>query len=123
MTEDVRSDEERQRARMEREARRAGRDFDGMYTEVGAGEPRKPGRPRNPRRNVMARRLVALILLAAAALVAWFVISLFEPGKGSGHGSVTVTISPDGSPFARTTRPPAASASAPTIASPKPPPD
>jgi uncharacterized YceG family protein len=36
--------------------------------------------------------MVALLLLGAMALVAWFLISLFEPGKGSGHGTVSVTI-------------------------------
>jgi uncharacterized YceG family protein len=39
---------------------------------------------------------VALILLAAVAAVAWFAISLFQPGKGGGSGSVPVTI-PSGS--------------------------
>jgi UPF0755 protein len=92
LTEELRSEEERQRARLEREARRAGRDTDGMYTEVDAGEPRRPGRPRHGRGHIYARRFVALLLLAAAALVAWFVISLFQPGKGSGHGTVAVTI-------------------------------
>ena len=87
-----RSEEERQRARLEREARRAGRDGDGLYTEVAPAEPRKPGRPPHGRGHIYARRFVALLLLAAAALVAWFVISLFQPGKGSGHGTVAVTI-------------------------------
>jgi uncharacterized YceG family protein len=92
LTGDIRSEEERQRARMEREARRAGRDIDGMYTEVGSGEPRKPGRPRHGRGHIFARRFVALLLLAAVALVAWFAISLFQPGKGDGHGTVAVRI-------------------------------
>jgi len=88
----IRSEEERQRARLEREARRAGRDGEGMYMEVGEGEPRNPGRPRHGRGHIYARRFVALLLIAAAALVAWFVISLFQPGKGGGHGTVAATI-------------------------------
>jgi peptidoglycan lytic transglycosylase G len=93
LSEEIRSEEERQRARMEREARRAGRDIDEMYVDGNsAGAPRKPGRPRHARGHIFARRFVALILLAAVALVAWFAISLFEPGKGSGHGTVAVTI-------------------------------
>jgi UPF0755 protein len=96
LTDDIRSEEERQRARLEREARRAGRDVDDMYVEPyvdpNAGAPRKPGRPRPTRSHVFARRFVALILIAAVAVVAWFAISLFEPGKGGGHGTVAVTI-------------------------------
>jgi uncharacterized YceG family protein len=81
---------------MEREARRAGRDIDGMYAGANPSVPSPPGRPRHGRGHIFARRFVALLLLAAVAAVAWFFISLFEPGKGSGHGTVSVTI-PSGS--------------------------
>ncbi len=96
-----RSEEERQRALLEREARRAGRDGDGdgHYVDQAPAPPRAPGPPggsRPSRGHVAARRLVALILLVALAAVAWFAISLFQPGKGGGSGSVAVTI-PSGS--------------------------
>ena len=39
---------------------------------------------------------MALIVLVALAAVAWFLLSLFQPFKGSGKGSVAVTI-PSGS--------------------------
>src|SRR5919197_1111548 len=70
LSEGVRSDEERQRARMEREARRAGRDIDGMYAGASPSVPRPPGRPRHGRGHIFARRFVALLLLAAVAAVA-----------------------------------------------------
>jgi len=76
---------------MEREARRAGRDVDGLYSD-GGGPPLSPGRPRAARGHVFARRLVALLVIGALAALAWFLVSLFEPFKGSGHGTVAVTI-------------------------------
>jgi UPF0755 protein len=86
----ARSDEERERARLEREARRTGRDGDGLYV------PERPARPRMPRpsggRNVVARRVVALIALAIVMAGAWFVISLFQPFGGGGSGRVTITV-------------------------------
>ena len=86
---------------LEREARRSGRDGDGdgHYVAQAPSPPRAPGPPggsRPSRGHVAARRFVALILLVAVAAVAWFVISLFQPGKGGGSGSVPVTI-PSGS--------------------------
>jgi UPF0755 protein len=46
---------------------------------------------------VFARRLVALALIAAFALLAWFLVSLFQPFKGDGKGTVAVTIPPGAS--------------------------
>jgi UPF0755 protein len=76
---------------MARDARRAGR-------EDGDGYVRPPTADRRPPRggrtgpNHWPRRIAALLLLAVVAAAAWFLISLFQPGKGSGSGEVTVTI-------------------------------
>jgi UPF0755 protein len=90
----ARSEEERERARREREARRAGRDGDGDGD--GLFVPQRAHRPRGPRTrvgpNVMARRVVALLLLAVVVVGAWFLISLFQPFKGGGSGQVTVSV-------------------------------
>jgi len=92
----ARSEEERERARREREARRAGRDGDGDGDGDGLFVPERVHRPRGPRTrvgpNVMARRVVALLLLAVVVVAAWFLISLFQPFTGSGSGRVTVTV-------------------------------
>jgi UPF0755 protein len=86
----ARSEEERKRARLEREARRAGRDGDGLYVPERAARPRmQRGRSRP---NLMARRVVALIGLLVVAAAAWFLISLFQPFTGGGSGNVTVTV-------------------------------
>lgn len=68
--------------------------------------PRTQRRP--PRRTVtarrsrtfMLRRVVALLVLAAAFVLVWFLVSLFQPFAGSGHGRVRVTI-PSGSGVSR----------------------
>jgi UPF0755 protein len=100
-----RSAEERQRAMLEREARRSGRDGDELPLQGDGPPPPRPpaptraprsGRPRSGRGHVMARRIVALLLLAAMAAAAWFLVSLFQPAKGGGKGAVAVTI-PSGS--------------------------
>jgi uncharacterized YceG family protein len=92
----ARSDEERERARREREARRTGPDGDGDGHGDGLFVPERPYRPRVPRPrggpNVMARRVVAVVVLAIVVLGAWFLISLFQPFRGSGSGRVTVTV-------------------------------
>jgi uncharacterized YceG family protein len=93
----ARSDEERERARLEREARRSGRsDGDGMYVSpppVDRRPPPRAPRPRHTGPHHWGRRIAALILLAIVGVAAWFLISLFQPfGGGSGSGEVTVTI-------------------------------
>ncbi|MGH2860529.1 MAG: endolytic transglycosylase MltG [Solirubrobacteraceae bacterium] len=40
----------------------------------------------------MLRRVVALVVLAAACALVWFLVSLFQPFTGSGHGRVKLTI-------------------------------
>ena len=51
--------------------------------------PRRGGD--GPRGRGRRRALAVAALLLAAALV-WFLVSLFQPLKGDGHGQVTVTI-------------------------------
>src|SRR5438067_235333 len=141
-----RSEEERERARLEREARRAGRagsapSGDGADPAAAAAPPPPPrdadpptrvqppsvrhphlrdrveaalarskarrsqAPPRTPRRAdpatngdaPMSRRIgrrargpLALILVAVA--VVWFLVSLYQPGKGDGAARVTVTV-------------------------------
>lgn len=60
------------------------------------GVPAAP-RPRSRRRRVLAPILGLLVLLAIAG--AWFLVSLYQPGKGDGSGRVAVTI-PRGSSLA-----------------------
>jgi UPF0755 protein len=47
---------------------------------------------RTPRKHSWVGRIVALLLLAAAAALIWFLVELFQPFHGSPHGSVTVTV-------------------------------
>jgi peptidoglycan lytic transglycosylase G len=52
-----------------------------------------PGRDERPRRAHSWRaRILVVVALVLAAAVIWFLIELFQPFHGSGHGSVTVTI-------------------------------
>jgi UPF0755 protein len=47
-------------------------------------------------RNVfLLRRSLALLVVVAAVFVIWFLVSLFQPFAGSGHGRVEVTIPAD----------------------------
>jgi uncharacterized YceG family protein len=119
-----RSEDERERARLEREARRAAR----ADRAVGADRPHARERvesalarsaarrkgpappvdlppaaangsgdtPRRSRRGrILIPVLIVLALLAVAA--AWFLVSLYQPGKGAGSGRVAVTIPRGGS--------------------------
>ena len=45
-------------------------------------------------RTFVVRRVVALLVLAAAFVLVWFLVSLFQPFAGAGHGRVKVTIPP-----------------------------
>jgi uncharacterized YceG family protein len=63
--------------------------------------PRKPPkrRPKRPpdqpgRRRLWIGRAVAVVALALAGVLIWFLIELFQPFAGSAHGQVTVTIPP-----------------------------
>jgi UPF0755 protein len=57
--------------------------------------PRGNGRrPMGSRRRSWPGRVLALVAILAVILVLWFLIELFQPFAGSGHGEVTVTIPP-----------------------------
>lgn len=59
--------------------------------------PRRPGSPRTPPRRRYSRggRALALLAILAVLVVLWFLLELFQPFTGSGHGEVTVTIPPN----------------------------
>jgi UPF0755 protein len=57
--------------------------------------PRRRRPSRSPRVFIL-RRIVALLVLVAAFVLVWFLVSLFQPFTGAGHGRVKVTI-PQGS--------------------------
>jgi peptidoglycan lytic transglycosylase G len=60
-------------------------------------EPSPPPQREGPsHRGITRARVAALLALAAAIALVWFVISLFQPFAGSGHGRVIVQI-PKGS--------------------------
>jgi peptidoglycan lytic transglycosylase G len=111
-----RTPEEREAARLEREARRRGRTAaapapvnnsspadDGnrrdWLAEAQALTQSDPPRPRAARRRRAPGRLIALgVLLAIIAGLAWFANALFQPFKGDGGGErVMVTIPQDSS--------------------------
>jgi peptidoglycan lytic transglycosylase G len=105
-----RSAEDRERARAEREARRAGRPVvvDDPPVQEEAPPPlesprrvpsarRPPPRrpPRAPRTRHWGRRIVALLALAAIGVALYAINATFQPFHGDGSGSVRVRI-PDG---------------------------
>src|SRR5579884_2774025 len=122
MAEFRRSPEERERARLERQRRRAGRgpglaaeppdssgrqaDGDGFAAADGELPPRsvrvsrgtRPRRPapapgpRRPSGHSRPVRVMAVLALVLVGLVIWFLVALFQPFYGSGQGRVTVTI-------------------------------
>jgi uncharacterized YceG family protein len=69
---------------------------------ITAAPTARPGRARRaptrragvPRRHSWAGRVVAVLALLLAAGLIWFLVELFQPGHGSGHGQVTVEIPP-----------------------------
>jgi UPF0755 protein len=86
-----RTAEEREQARL---ARERGRDGARRPPRAGRTPPagRRPAPPR--RRHSVAGRILALVMLAVAVALVWFLVELFQPFHGSPHGSVTVTIAP-----------------------------
>jgi UPF0755 protein len=58
---------------------------------------RTRGGAREPRPHSRRRRLLALIPLALAVALVWFLIELFQPFSGSPHGQITVRIPPHSS--------------------------
>jgi UPF0755 protein len=68
--------------------------------------PRPPGPARPPARSQSGdappthsrrRRIFAVVALLLALVLLWFLIELFQPFQGDGHGSVTVVIPPHSS--------------------------
>jgi uncharacterized YceG family protein len=55
------------------------------------GQPRRAPRPVKRKRSWRGRILAVLAITLAGAVI-WFLVALFQPFHGSGHGSVTVTI-------------------------------
>jgi UPF0755 protein len=53
---------------------------------------RAPRRPTSTDGARWGRRVVALLALAAIVLAAWFLLSIYQPGKGEGSGRVVVRI-------------------------------
>lgn len=51
-----------------------------------------PGRRKQSRAVFLIRRAVALVAVGAAIALVWFLVLLFQPFAGPGHGSVHVTI-------------------------------
>jgi uncharacterized YceG family protein len=106
-----RSSEDRERARAEREARRAGRELviedDPPVQQEEAPPPLEPPRrvrasrrpaprrPRTPSSRHWGRRIIALLALAAIVFALYAINSTFQPFHGDGSGAVAVTI-PDG---------------------------
>jgi UPF0755 protein len=68
-----------------------GRGGGGRGRGGGAGREDRP-----PRRRLTRARVAALLALAAAIALVWFLLSLFQPFAGDGHGRVIVQI-PKGS--------------------------
>ena len=112
-----RTPEEREAARLEREARRASRpiaaaapppstaDGDGDSRDwLGEAQALTHGdtpKPRSARRRRGPGRIIAIgVLLAIVAGLAWFANQLFQPFKGDGGERVSVTI-PQGSSLAQ----------------------
>jgi peptidoglycan lytic transglycosylase G len=106
-----RSSEERERARLEREARRAAKRGEPLQVQERGQTPflhdpppppsqppppvqergqTPPREPRSPRRTFA--RLLLGVGLVFAIFAAWFLISLFQPFKGDGEGEVRVQI-------------------------------
>jgi UPF0755 protein len=114
-----RSDEERERARLEREARRAQRADraaaaerpharERVETALARSRGRSDGTPtaptngdlpvaHSPRRHRRFWLPVVIGVTLIAVALAWFLTSLYQPGKGAGTGQVAVTIPRGGS--------------------------
>jgi UPF0755 protein len=58
--------------------------------------PRRPQRPGKRKRSWLGRVIAVLAILLAAGAI-WFLVELFQPFHGSGHGTVKVTIPPHSS--------------------------
>jgi len=84
MAEGRRTAAERELARRERERRRTG---SARRAPARARRPPRPGRGHR-----RAPRILAAVALALAAALIWFLVALFQPFHGPGHGRVRLTI-------------------------------
>jgi UPF0755 protein len=75
-----------------RRQRAEGRGTNGSSKRRPAPQRRRPTRPSRSRK--WGGRFLAVLALALAGGVIWFMFELYEPFHGSPHGSVTVTIPP-----------------------------
>jgi UPF0755 protein len=98
-----RSDDERERARLRREARRGGSTTRTLDPRVQEALERRRlrgesnGRPRPPRQpNYRVRRLFLLVVGVVLLIAAWFLISLYQPFAGDPGARKTVTLKPGG---------------------------
>ncbi len=78
-----------------RHQRAAGRPTNGSRQRRAAPQRRRPTRPSRSRK--WGGRFLAVLALALAGGVIWFMFELYQPFHGSPHGSVTVTIPPHSS--------------------------
>jgi len=93
-----RTAEEREQARLDRERYRSTDDGPppgragtrGARTRKPAQSRRRPTPQR--RKHSWVGRIFAVVVLALAAAVIWFLVQLFQPFHGSPHGSVTVIV-------------------------------
>ena len=106
-----RTPEDREAARLEREARRRAQ-TDGNHrdwlaearslTDADTVTEAEPHRPRKARRRRAPGRIIALgVLLAIVAGIAWFANALFQPFKGEGGGERVMVAIPQGSSLAQ----------------------
>lgn len=86
-----RTQEEREAALRERQARRDGDSAFEPPARVPA-EPAPQGEPKPRSRPRVGRLLALVVVLAAIAGVAWFALNLFQPFQGKGDGRVRVVI-------------------------------
>jgi UPF0755 protein len=69
-----------------------------LVASPGGRQPRAPGRSpgspgrASPRRRLTRARIAAVVALALAIALGWFLVSLFQPFAGSGSGRVIVVI-------------------------------
>ena len=87
-----RTQEEREAALRERQARRDGDVAFEPPARLPATEPVPQGEPKPRSRPRVGRLLALVVVLAAIAGVAWFALNLFQPFQGKGEGRVRVVI-------------------------------
>ena len=90
-----RTAEDREQARLERQRYRSPDGPDGPGRSDARTRRKAPPRRRptpQRRKHSWVGRIFALLVLALAAAVIWFLVQLFQPLHGSPHGSVTVTV-------------------------------